>query len=91
MRQDRIQNLRMFEEEAFDTIQDYLDNKDDYPTDSALIVNNYNHEISIEKTGDYPKCTTYIINNYLSLDEDGFTEPDVDAINELASTYFFVR
>lgn len=91
MKQDRIQDLKRFEEQIFDVLQEYIDNKEDYPNDAVLIVRNSNHEVSIDSQDEFPKCTTYEIENYLRSDDAGDIEPDIDAVNELASKYFFVR
>lgn len=91
MKQDRIQDLKRFEEQIFDVLHEYIDNKEDYPNDAVLIVSNSNHKVSIDSKDESPKCATYGIENYLRSDDAGDIEPDVDAVNELASKYFFVR
>lgn len=87
-----IQELRAFDQEIWDKVQEYINDYEDYDDDVVLAINDKNYEVVIDSaknlSDDYVQ---YDLSELIRHDEQGFIEPDCDAINELANKYFFVR
>lgn len=91
MKQDSIQDLRAFDNHIFEVVQDFLDNKDTYSSDSVLSINAKTKEVSVDSPGDCENCNQYALTSLIRTDEQGVFEPDCDATYDLASQYYFVR
>lgn len=91
MRQDTIQDLQAFNEQIFDIIQEYVENKDCYPESPALIINTSSLQLCIDGLEDNPGCDIYPLSELTRIDDDGSIEPDADATFDIASKYIFVR
>lgn len=90
MKTDSIQDLKSFENQIFDKVQEYLDNP--YPEDATLGICNETKEIVIDSENNINgKFDKYKITTLIRTDEQNKPEPDCDAIYELASNYYFVR
>ncbi len=88
---DRIQDLRAFEEQITDLIDDYINNSDtNYMPNSVLQIETKEMSVSIGTALEFPWVDNINLDTLIRF-EDGVREPDCDAINELASKYFFVR
>lgn len=87
-----IQELRAFDQEIWDKVQEYINDYEDYDDDVVLAINDKNYEVVIDSaknlSDDYVQ---YDLSKLIRHDEQGFIEPDCDATNELANKYFFVR
>ncbi len=87
-----IQELRAFDQEIWDKVQEYINDYEDYDDDVVLAINDKNYEVVIDSaknlSDDYVQ---YDLSELIRHDEQGFIEPDCDATNELANKYFFVR
>ena len=87
-----IQELRAFDQEIWDKVQEYINDYEDYDDDVVLAINDKNYEVVIDSaknlSDDYVQ---YDLSELIRHDEQGFIEPDCDATNELAYKYFFVR
>lgn len=91
MKQDTIQDLRAFDAQIFETVQEFLSNKDTYAVDVVLAISAKTKNISIASPSYCAKCDLYSIASLVRTDEQGNTEPDCDATYSLASQYYFVR
>ncbi len=91
MKQDTIQELRNFDDQLFEAVQEYLDNKEAYPANSVLAINAETKNISIVISADCTNCDQYELASLIRNSEQGTTEPDCDATCEIASQYYFVR
>jgi len=91
MKQDTIQELRNFDDQLFEAVQEYLDNKAAYPTNSVLAINAKNKKKSIASPADCAKCDQHALTSLIHTDENGNLEPNCDATHDLASQYYFVR
>ncbi len=91
MKYDTIQELRAFDNDVFEAVQEFLDNRDGYQEDVVLSVNPKTHEICIDSPSNCNGLDQYSITTLIRKADDGTDEPDCDATNELASKYFFVR
>lgn len=87
-----IQELRAFDQEIWDKVQEYINDYEDYDDDVVLAINDKNYEVVIDSaknlSDDYVQ---YDLSELIRHDEQGIIEPDCDATNELANKYFFVR
>jgi len=87
-----IQELRAFDQEIWDKVQEYINDYEDYDDDVVLAINDKNYEVVIDSaknlSDDYVQ---YDLSELIRHDEQGSIEPDCDATNELANKYFFVR
>lgn len=91
MKQDSIQDLKTFDNKIFETIEDFLNNKENFAVDSVLAINTKTKAISITSPAYCEGCDQYAINSLIRTDEQGNHEPDCDATYEVASKYYFVR
>lgn len=91
MKQDSIQDLRAFDNHIFEVVQEFLDNKDTYSSDSVLSINTKTKEVSIDSPGDCANSDQYALASLICTDEQGVLEPDCDATYDLAGQYYFVR
>lgn len=91
MKHDTIQKLRAFDNQIFDAVQEYLNDRNDYAADVVLAINPKSHAISIDSPAACNGLEQYPIASLIRNDENGNTEPDCDATYELASNYYFVR
>ena len=92
MKQDSIQDLRAFDERISGTIQEYIKNKDSYPTDTVLAINNETKEIIIDSPEKLANnIDKYELSSLIYTNEEGQQEPDTDETFEIASGYYFVR
>lgn len=88
---DRIQDIRAFEEQIADLIELYIKNGDaHFMPNSVLQIETKAMEVSIGTALEFPWVDNIDLDALIRF-EDGVREPDGDAINELASKYFFVR
>lgn len=87
-----IQELRAFDQEIWDKVQEYINDSEDYSDDVVLAINDKNYEVVIDSaknlSDDYKQ---YDLSSLIRADEHGLMEPDCDATNDLANKYFFVR
>jgi hypothetical protein len=91
MKQESIQDLRAFDSHIFEVVQNFLDDKDAYPSDSVLSINAKTKEVSIDSPSDCVNCNQYALASLIRTDEQGVLEPDCDATYDLAGQYYFVR
>ena len=92
MKQDSIQDLRAFDERIFEAIQEYINNKDIYPTDAVLAINNETKEIIIDSPEKLAKnIDKYELTSLIYTNEEGQEKPDNDETFEIASGYYFIR
>lgn len=91
MKQDTIQELRNFDNQLFEAVQKYLDNKTSYPVNFVLAINAKNKNISIASPADCTKSDQYALTSLIHTDENGNLEPNCDATHDLTSQYYFVR
>lgn len=91
MKQDTIQELRTFDDQIFEAVQEFLNNKEAYSTDCVLAINAKTKNISIASPSDCAKCDQYALASLIRISEQGSPEPDCDATHDLAAQYYFVR
>ncbi len=92
MKQDSIQDLRAFDERIFETIQEYINNKNSYPVDAVLAISNETKEIIIDSPEKLANnIDKYELSSLIFTNEEGQQEPDNDETFEIASKYYFVR
>lgn len=87
---DRIQDIRAFEEQIFDVLEEYINNKETYSSDVVLQIDTHSMEVSISMPSLLDGLDNILIDSLTSI-EGETTTADCDAINELANKYFFVR
>jgi hypothetical protein len=82
-----------FNEALCNLVEEYLQDKDAYPEDTLLAINNKTKEIELGTQADFVTgWKTYPIQSLIRNNEDNSgKEADIDATHELASSYFFVR
>ena len=89
---DTIQELMAVEQQILETIQEYLDDKGNYPDDVVLAINSTNYEIVIDSPSNLSdEYEQYQLSSLIRQDEQGNPEPDCDATNDIANQYYFVR
>lgn len=82
-----IQDLRAFDNEIFNALQDYCDDCDGYDEDAILAINPLTLEVKVDNRYFIPSnWETYEIEPLLR-----DSEPDCDETNDLAHKYIFVR
>ena len=81
-----IQDLMSFDNEIFDALQEYCDNREAYPDDVVLAIHPDTLEITIDSPEKVNGFETYPIKNLLRGEE-----PDGDETNDIAHKYIFVR
>lgn len=91
MKQNTIQDLRRFDEEIFDKVQEYINDKEIYSSDPFLIINAKTLELEIVNSVISQKIDAILISSLLTQEHDSRLEPNTDAIFELASKYILVR
>lgn len=85
---DSIQELRAFSQKVFDAIEEYLSE----PTDGVGLYVDDDKEVSIIPESEaVDKANYYPIQTLVRDGDNGTLEADGDAIDEVASHYFFVR
>ena len=82
-----------FNEALCNLVEEYLQDKNAYPSDTVLAVNSKTMEIELGSQADFVTgWETYSILSLIRNNEDNSgKEADIDATHELASSYFFVR
>lgn len=82
-----------FNEALCNLVEEYLQDKDAYPTDTVLAINRKTMEIELGATTDFiTGWETSPIQSLIRNNKDNSgKEADIDATHELASSYFFVR
>jgi hypothetical protein len=82
-----------FNEALCNLVEDFLQDKDAYPADTVLAINEKTMEIELGVQANFIKgWNTYAIQSLIRNNEDNSgQEADIDATHELASSYFFVR
>lgn len=82
-----------FNEALCNLVEEFLQDKDAYPDDTVLAINNKTMEIELgTPTVFISGWESYPIQNFIRINEDNSgVEVDIDATHELASSYFFVR
>lgn len=89
---DTIQELRAFNQQIWDKVQEYLNDRECYSPDVVLAINGNTYEIDIDSPSNLSKdFEQYQLAALIRKDEHGNFEPDCDATNEIANQYFFVR
>ena len=89
---DTIQDLMAFDQQIWDTIQEYLENKNNYPSNVVLAIDSNSYEIVIDTpTNLTSQFEQYQLSGLIRKDDQGNPEPDCDATNDIANKYFFVR
>lgn len=92
MKYDSIQDIRAFDQLIWDKVQEYIEDKDAYSSDTVLGIHSSTYEVIVDSaknlSDDYE---LYQLSTLIRLDEQGSLEPDCDATNEVANKYFFVR
>lgn len=82
-----IQDLRAFDNEIFNALQDYCDDREGYGEDAILAINPATLEVKVDNRYFIPiDWETYEIEPLLR-----GNEPDCDETNDLAHKYIFVR
>ena len=82
-----IQDLRAFENKIYDALYDYCEDREGYGEDAILAINPMTLEVKVDNRYFLSvSFETYEIEPLLL-----GSEPDVDAINDLANKYIFVR
>lgn len=84
---NNISDLMKLQDKLYETISDYIEEMDLFNEDVYLIVNIKTLDVSYDlfsddKENDYYPIQDYIIDEY---------EPNSDAIQDIASSYIFVR
>lgn len=94
-----VQERDAFDERIFETIQEYLEDKDSYLKDGiteneiGLSINPKTLDLELSNKGNNPEKSDFFpIEKLIRPNEnkDGF-EPDCDATYDLASSYYFIR
>jgi len=82
-----------FNEALCNLVEEYLQDKEAYRTDTILAINSKTTEIQLGVKSDYLiGWDTFPIENLIRDNEDNTgKEADIDATFELASSYFFVH
>lgn len=82
-----------FDEALCNLVEEYLQDKEAYPTDAVLAINGKTMEIELGAQADFVTgWETYAIQSLIRNNEDNSgKEADIDATHELASSYFFVQ
>lgn len=89
---DTIQDIRAFDQRIWDVVREYIENQDSYASDAVLAIDSKNHTVYVESTKNITDGTEqYQLATLIRQDEQGHTEPDCDATNDIACKYFFVR
>lgn len=88
---DSIQDRNAFEQALYNLLSDFLTERELHPTESLLAVHPQSREIRIGVPGEFSEdWECYDLPPFFQ-DEDGVTEPDCDAIADLAASFFFIR
>ena len=89
---DSIQNLRAFSQKVFDAVEEYLsDNQYTLSDGEGVYIDNDKEVSIILEVEAEDKANYYPIQTLVRDGDDGKLEADGDAIDEVASHYFFVR
>ena len=88
---DSIQNRNAFEQETYNLLADFLEEKELHPAESVLAVNKHSREVSIGALAEF--SDDWECHNLESFfcEEEGETIPCCDAIADLAASFFFIR
>lgn len=87
MKQDRIQDLKRFEERIFDTIQEYVDNEDNYPTDAVLQIDSTSMRVLVDSPSEMESVDNIPLLELISINDK---EVDCDRIYSLVNKYMFI-
>ena len=82
-----IQDLGAYENEIFNALQEYCDDREDYDKDVILAINPTTLSVKVDTRNMFPKNFDMYEVDTLLLGN----EPDYDAIHDLATNYIFVR
>ena len=81
-----------FNEALFNTISDYLKEKDSYSTNAVLAINKKSKVTEYGEPADFDtKWDIYSPEKFIRTGDNNETEHDIDETFELASQYYFVR
>ena len=85
-------NTKDFIERIKDTVEDYIAGEENYSDDVQLEINTVNWEMDIaDPENDLPDCDYYPILDLvkMSVEQPGKWEPDMEAIESVATEYVF--
>jgi hypothetical protein len=82
-----------FNEKICELVDEYIDNALLYPVDSVLAIQSVTYELKLcSATEINESWDTYDISSLIRDNEEGKgRETDIDATNDIANSYFFVR
>ena len=86
---DSIQDLRAFSEKVYDVISEYLKYNGVSEGDGVYVDENL--EVSIINESEAKEADRFYPIQKLLREEDGEIEPDGDEIDDISSSFFFVR
>lgn len=86
---DSIQDLRAFSEKVYDVISEYLKYNGVSEGDGVYVDENL--EVSIIPESEAKDTDRFYPIQKLLREEDGEIEPDGDEIDDISSSFFFVR
>ena len=89
---DSIQDLRAFSQKVFDLVEEYLSDNLFILNDGEGVYVESDREVCIIKESEAKeKINYYPIQTVVRSGDDGVLEADGEAIDDIASHYFFVR
>ena len=83
----------VFNEKIVDLVNDYLDNRNDYPEDTCIAVQKLTGEMKLlPATESDPGWEVYPISSFLhQIEYNGMMEVDIVATLDLADKYYFIK
>ena len=88
---DRIQDRNAFEQETYNLLSDFLEERELYPEGLVLAVNKHSREVSIGALAEFSDAWECHNLESFFCEEEGETIPCCDAIADLAAYFFFIR
>ena len=87
-----IRTFREFENIICDVVEEYINDIDNYDNTYYLVINSKTYNVAIENgnriNGDDEK---FDLNKFVQRNENGALEVDIDAVNEVANKFLFVK
>lgn len=87
-----IRTFREFENIICDVVEEYIKDIDKYDNTYYLVINSKTYNVAIENgnriNGDDEK---FDLNKFVQRNENGTLEVDIDAVNDVAGKFMFVK
>lgn len=87
-----IRTFREFENIIFDVVDEYINDIDNYDNTYCLVINSKTYNVAIENINRLNEDDEkYDLNTFVQRNENGVLDVNIDAVENVAGKYLFVK